>query len=86
MTKDFFFSSSQQIKTNVNLTMTENGFGQDDAAYHMLIDTVLKDNFDKVCKQETHSSIHFILSVVSRRCDEETRADGSRPESIQLSW
>jgi len=42
------FSSSKQIKKNISLTIIENGFGHDDATYHMLIDTVLKENFEKV--------------------------------------
>jgi len=39
---------SKQIKKSISLTIIENGFGHDDAIYHILIDSVLKENFEKV--------------------------------------
>ncbi|CAF3985284.1 unnamed protein product [Adineta steineri] len=36
-----------QIKTSINLTIFENGFGHDTVGYHLLIDAALKDNLEK---------------------------------------
>jgi hypothetical protein len=47
LTYEFFFSS-KQIKKSISLTIIENGYGHDDAVYHMLIDSVLKENLEKV--------------------------------------
>jgi len=44
---------SKQIKKSTCLTVIENGFGHDDARFHMLIDTVLKDNFEKFLEDST---------------------------------
>ncbi len=38
----------KQIKTSINLTIFENGFGHDSVGYYILIDTILKDNLEKV--------------------------------------
>ncbi|CAF3012149.1 unnamed protein product [Rotaria sp. Silwood2] len=43
----------KQIKTSISLTIIENGFGSNDAIYHMLIDTVLKENFEKFLEECT---------------------------------
>ena len=55
------FYSSKQIKKSISLTIIENGFGHDDAAYHILIDTVLKDNFEKVYYLNLHSILNYLF-------------------------
>ncbi|CAF0809708.1 unnamed protein product [Rotaria sordida] len=43
----------KQIKTSIYLTILENGYGQNDAICHMLIDTALKENFEKFLEECT---------------------------------
>ncbi|CAF0848442.1 unnamed protein product [Rotaria sp. Silwood1] len=43
----------KQIKTSICLTIIENGFGHNDAICYMLIDTVLKENFEKFLEECT---------------------------------
>lgn len=44
----FFCYFSKQIKKSIHLTIIENGYGNDDAVNYILIDAVLKENFEKV--------------------------------------
>ncbi|CAF4223998.1 unnamed protein product, partial [Rotaria magnacalcarata] len=62
----------KQIKRSICLTIIENGFGHNDAVYQILIDTVLKDNFEKFlddCTKKIELTAHA-RKVYNYRGDE----------------
>ncbi|CAM4769077.1 unnamed protein product [Rotaria magnacalcarata] len=62
----------KQIKKSICLTIIENGFGHNDAVYQILIDTVLKDNFEKFlddCTKKIELTAHA-RKVYNYRGDE----------------
>lgn len=74
---------------NFNVTIVENGLGLDDAIDQILVDSTLRENFEKVSfdveTKKFAKTKNLVRFSVSRTKYQETRNERFRSKSLQLS-